>query len=40
MIKELTNDNNSKKKNIFDLDEYSNLFVDNNQEENSIVSTV
>lgn len=44
MIKEITNDN-SKKRNIFDLDEYnvsSELFVDNNnnQDENSIVSTV
>jgi|SaaInlV_150m_DNA_3_1039698.scaffolds.fasta_scaffold191577_1 hypothetical protein len=41
MIKELTDDNNNKKKNVFDLDEYSNLFVDNNnQQENSIISTV
>ena len=33
MIKEITDDNKSKKKNIFDLDEFnisSDLFVDNN----------
>ena len=46
MIKEITDDNNTKNKNIFDLDEFnmsSDLFVDNNnnnQDENTIVSTV